>query len=239
MASLLVSPTRLAAGFTPSQSSYLTPNQHQKQRSEIGVTTTISTAVEKIADLFGNSKADRINDEERNSYAQNLLSTCIRFGQVGSKLTQEQRSEIDGIAISLSAYSDDSPAKLPLIGDHDLIYSASPGGSSGAIGPLTGKVTQSFLDDVKFINRVELFHGVVKFELNAEREVLDGSRIRVIFRETAFFLFGNEVARKDVKGSGVWKYEFGGIVKNDENKEEKLFLRVLKTPSTFVIVQRV
>lgn len=237
IAFLLAPLAQLAVGFTPSRPSELS-NQGQKQFSELGVISTMTTAIEKITVSFNASKTNNINQKERNDYAKSLLSTCKKFGRVGSKLTQEQRSEIDGIATSLSAYSDDSPAKLPLIGNHDLIYSASPGGSSGAFGPLTGKVTQSFLGDVKFINRLELFNGIVKIELNAEREVLDGSTIRVVFRETAFYLFGNEVARKEVKGSGVWKYQFGGIVDSNENEEEKLFLRVLKTPSTFVIAQR-
>jgi len=98
-----------------------------------------------------------------------------------------------------------------------------------------GKVTQSFLDDVRFINRVELFGGIVKVELNAEREVLDESRIRVKFKETAFYVFGNEVKRGEVKGSGVWNYKFSGSVNVGG---ERMRLRVMQTPSTFVIVQK-
>mmetsp|Transcript_13866 Transcript_13866/g.26436 ORF Transcript_13866/g.26436 Transcript_13866/m.26436 type:complete len:240 (+) Transcript_13866:160-879(+) len=170
-----------------------------------------------------------------NDLATKLLATCAEYGQIGSKLTENQRSTVDDLASSLSSYSDPAPAQIDLRGTHELIYSAAPGGSSGALGPLVGKVSQTFLDDVRFINRVELFGGIVKIELYAERKVLDESRIRVKFKETVFSLFGNEVKRGDVKGSGVWNYKFSGLVNVDG---EKMLLRVMETPSTFVIVQR-
>ena len=114
--------------------------------------------------------------------------------------------------------------------------SAFPDRSSGALGPFVGKVTQSFLNDIQFINRVELCNGILKVELNAGREVLDSSRIRVNFKETTLYVFGKEVARKEANEVGVWKYEFGGAVTNGEEGDE-LFLCVLKTPSAFVIAQ--
>ena len=77
--------------------------------------------------------------------------------------------------------------------------------------------------------------GPLKIELNANRKVLDEKRIRVMFKETAFYLFGKEVKRGEVKGAGVWDYLFSGnVVVNGE----RMFLRVLKTPSTFVIAQK-
>jgi hypothetical protein len=88
---------------------------------------------------------------------------------------------------------------------------------------------------VRYINRVELFGGLVKVELNADRQVLSESKVRVKFRETAFYILGNEVKRGEAKGSGVWDYIFSGIVNVDG---EEMLLRVMKTPSTFVIVQR-
>ena len=130
---------------------------------------------------------------------------------------------------------------LPMQADpaQGMPYSASPGGSSGAIGPFVGRVTQSFLDEEKFINRVELLNGAFKIELNAERKVLDDTRIRVMFKETVVSLFGKELIRKNVKGQGVWKCEFAGTVNLELNgNSETVFLRVLKTPSTFVIAQK-
>lgn len=210
-------------------------------------TKSSSTVFEKISNVFSKVNNNNNNEIEKNNAATQLLTTCRNYGQIGSKLTEDQRTEIDTIVSSLSQYSDPSPAKIPLTSNngerHELIYSAAPGGSSGAIGPLVGKVSQSFLNETQFINRVELLNGVFKIELHAERKVLDDSRIRVVFKETAVSVFGREVVRKEAKGSGVWKYEFGGLVnvpKNGgrEGEEEVLFMRVLKTPSTFVIVQR-
>ena len=77
--------------------------------------------------------------------------------------------------------------------------------------------------------------GPLKIELNANRKVLDEKRIRVMFKETAFYLFGKEVKRGEVKGAGVWDYQFSGSVTVNG---ERMFLRVLKTPSTFVIAQK-
>ena len=116
-----------------------------------------------------------------------------------------------------------------------MVYSASPGGSSGAVGPFVGKVSQSFLNEDQFINRVELLGGIVKVELNADRKVLDGKRIRVKFRETVISLFGKEVKRGEAKGAGIWDHVFS---KSVNVNGEKMLLRILKTPSTFIIVQK-
>ena len=85
-------------------------------------------------------------------------------------------------SLAFVSKSSPSPAKIDLKGKHELVYSASPSASSGALGPLTGKVTQSFLDETMFINRVEFFGGIAKIELYAERKVLDDNKIRVKFR---------------------------------------------------------
>jgi len=176
---------------------------------------------------------------KKNELASKLLNTCAEYGQIGAKLTEEQRAVIDNLALSLAPYSDSVPAQFDkehLRGRHELIYSASQGASSGAIGPLVGTVSQSFLDEVRYINRVELFGGLVKIELNAQRELLSDNKVGVKFVETAFYLFGMEVKRGEANGSGIWDYIFSGHVNIDGG--EKMLLRVMKTPSTFVIVQR-
>ena len=202
------------------------------------------------------------NEDGTNEAASRLLKTCAEYGRVGSKLTDDQRATVDDLAYALGQYSDRAPARFDqlLRGRHELIYSASPGASSGALGPLVGTVSQSFVDEVRlffargcvilhtsnrfptpfgdqvrYINRVELFGGLFRVELNAERELLSESKVRVKFRETAFYLLGNEVKRGEANGSGVWDYIFSGFVNVDG---EKMLLRVMKTPSTFVIVQR-
>ena len=201
-----------------------------------------------------------VTNKEASRPAAKLIETCRNYGQVGSLLSEQQRSEIESLAgrredfiqlastsrilvsrlthllpDALSPFSDDCPARKALTGQHELVYSASPSASSGKLGPFTGGVTQSFLDDSRFINRVELFGGLAKVELNAERKVVDDTRIKVFFKRTDFFLFGNEVKSGEVKGAGVWDYKFSGIV---EVNGERLLLRVMDTPSLFVIIQR-
>jgi len=218
--------TTLVSGFTGfSPASLTTSRSNALQQSVISAEDTDTKTTLKIG-----------NDEERNNIAEKLLTTCAGYGQVGSKLTEEERSIIDDIAASLGSSSSPSPAKIELSGKHELIYSASPSASSGALGPLTGKVTQSFLDEAMFINRVEFFAGAFKIELYAERKVLDDTRIRVKFKETVISVLGKEVKRFEAKGSGIWDYVFAGSITKPSG--EKMLLRVMKTPSTFVIVQR-
>ena len=231
---------------TPSTNGFVSQSICKKRignvRSPLYAVESPASFVSGVIEKFnlGNIISTGNGDGARDDLANQLINKCKELGQVGSKLSEEERDSIDEIANLLSAFSDSSPAKFELQGDHDLIYSASPGGSSGAIGPFVGKVTQTFLDEEKFINRVELLNGAFKVELNAERKVLDDTRIRVMFKQTAVSLLGKEVVRKDVKGQGVWKCDFAGIVnlEKPDGEVERVFLRVLKTPSTFVIVQR-
>lgn len=230
-----------AVGFAPPNagSRFACPTQLHAVESP---TSFFSDIVKKF-NQRNTSASDDNGHSSRDSLANQLITRCKQLGQVGSKLSEEDRESIDDIANMLSAFSDSSPARFDLRGNHDLVYSASPGGSSGAIGPFVGKVTQSFLDEEEFINRVELLNGAFKVELNAGRKILDDTRIRVMFKQTSVYLFGNEVARKDVKGQGVWSCDFAGIVNlpkenGFDGETEEVFLRVLKTPSTFVIVQK-
>ena len=98
--------------------------------------------------------------------------------------------------------------------------------------------THRSLFDCTYVTKVKnilVIRIIVKIELNAERKVLDDTRLRVMFKETAFYIFGNEVKRGEVKGAGAWDYIYSGTVNVDG---EKMLLRVLKTPSTFVIAQK-
>ena len=129
--------TALVSGFTGSSVTTCRSNK------------VVLSAEQSVTAPYANTKStsDTIDDEKRNNIATKLLTTCAEYGQVGSKLTEEERSIIDDIAASLSPSTSPSPAKIALSGKHELIYSASPSASSGALGPLTGKVTQSFLDE--------------------------------------------------------------------------------------------
>jgi len=151
-----------------------------------------------------------------------LLAACKDTPKNGVGATQAQQDNVWAAALTLQNECLAQPARKPLLGVWELAYSTNEGGSSGKLGPFVGDVTQTFLDDRRFINAVEL--GPLRVALEAEREVVDDTRIRVSFREMAFSLLGMELFRKPAKGKGVWEQCYV-----DSN------LRVMKTPSVFVL----
>ena len=167
---------------------------------------------------------------------EDLLSVARKVGPVGSLASEEERGQVMELAKSLlSVKGDSSPAKAPLRGVHDLVYSAAPGGSSGRLfGPVYGKVTQEFLDDNEtFINAVKI--GPIEISLQAQRIVKDDRTNVVKFRKSRVKVFGNTVVEKDISGGGTWKYLYMGKVKGEDGKLR--LVRVMETPSLFVIEQ--
>lgn len=155
---------------------------------------------------------------------QALVATCQSAPPNGVGASDEEIAAVEAAIQELEPFCQKAPAQAPLTGAYDLLFCTAKGGSNGKVGPFVGKVTQTFVDELRFINAVELFGGAVKISLFAEREVLDDTRIRVTFREMAAQLFGNELTRKSIEGSGVWKQRFV----DDE-------LRVMMTPSIFIL----
>ena len=169
-----------------------------------------------------------------NKLAWELIDKAESVGQIGAKALESDQVEIAALAEKLASKSRTrNIARIKLSGAHQLMYSTSPGGSSGAIGPFVGKVTQRFVNDENFINAVEL--GPLNIELNAVRSVLDGLRIKVKFEETVVKFFGVEVSRSSTKGQGIWKHIFVGEVQRGNDRR---LLRVMETPSLFIIQQK-
>ena len=163
--------------------------------------------------------------------AASLIKAAARAGTVGTDANEADRSAVEAAAEALRGQGAREPARVPLRGTYELLYSGSPGGSSGKLGPFTGVVTQIIKGETDFINRVEL--GPLQVSLAAQREVLDGERIRVTFVETVVRLWGREVLRKPTSGAGVWKQAFV-----DEGGDGSATLRVMQTPSWFVLKQK-
>ena len=175
--------------------------------------------------------------EDRDAMMQNFLVQARKLGPVGIDRTEEERLELLTNARAIAKFSDPSPAQYPLSGVHSMVYSAAPGSSSGKLfGPVNGKVLQEYVDDVTFINSVEL--GPLKIALHAERTVMDDSQIKVTFKETSISLFGSIVANKKFENNrgGVWKYLFIGEVMDPAQGQRKL-VRVMETPSLFILEQ--
>lgn len=183
--------------------------------------------------LFQRTDESVAGNTLRDEKVMTFVERARALGPVGMDRTEEERAELVSVAkTEIAKLSDKKPARVPLSGLHKLIYSASPGGSSGKVGPFTGKVTQEFVDDKTFINAVEL--GPLKISLRAEREVKSDTAIKVTFYETTVTLFGMKVTSKTIDNSGgVWKYLFSGVVQTPSGKRK--LVRVLETPSLFVL----
>lgn len=139
---------------------------------------------------------------------------------------------MDMAAQALTPLSDSKkPARYPLKGVHNLVYTAAPGASSGKIGPFVGTVSQFFPDDETFYNRVDF--GPLQIALRAKREVKNDDTIKVSFLETSVSLFGKTLKTSPSGGGGVWKVKFVGTYQ-DEGGREKL-VRIMETPSLFVL----
>ena len=89
------------------------------------------------------------------------------------------------------------------------------------------------MDEASFINQVSLFGGALVVQLHAQREVIGDDSIRVDFVETVFSLFGQEVRRQPTTGKGVWKQLYV-----EAAADGSAALRVMRTPSLFVLRQR-
>jgi hypothetical protein len=171
---------------------------------------------------------------DRDAVVLQIIERARSLGPVGLDCSEEEQASLVEEAKEIAALSDDQPARSQLTGLHNLVYSASPGGSSGKVGPFVGKVTQEFVDDKTFYNAVEF--GPLKISLRAEREVKSDTAIKVTFRETTVTLFGNKVTSKIMENSGgVWKYLFSGVVTSEDGRRK--LVRLMETPSLFVLEQ--
>ena len=146
-----------------------------------------------------------INEVERNDKVLKLIETAGTVGQVGSLATEEEQKLMEEVAEDTFGLSESKPARIPLTGEHKLIYSAAPGASSGRVfGNVVGKVSQFFEDDEIFYNRVNF--GPLQISLRAKREIMNDTTIKVSFLQTSFNLFGKTLKQGDVGGGGG---EFG------------------------------
>ncbi len=95
-------------------------------------------------------------------------------------------------------------------------------------------MTQEFVDEETFINAVQL--GPFKIALRASREIKSDTVIKVSFHQTTVSLFDIPIVNKDIAGGGAWKMMFCGVV-TDATSDRKTLVRIMETPSLFVIEQ--
>ena len=152
---------------------------------------------------------------------------------VGIKASEEAQEAVSAAAEALRGTGAAAPARVPISGTYELLWSMAKGGSNGKVGPFVGAVTQVVVDDENFINQVSLFGGAVVVQLYAKREIIGDNQIRVSFVETVFNVFGKEVKRQPTTGQGVWKQLYV-----EKAEDGSAALRVMRTPSLFVLRQR-
>lgn len=195
-----------------------------RRGSSGGATATPKVDIGAFMDqAFARSKGP--SAEETARVKQELLALCASIPDNGVGASADTQARVEELAQKLARSCPRAPATVPLEGVYDLLYCTSAGGSSGKLGPFVGAVSQTFVDEVNYINAVEL--GPLRVQILATREPVDAAKLRVRFSDLTFSLFGNEVARKQSKGSGVWDT----IYIDDD-------LRVMYTPSLFVLRKR-
>jgi len=139
--------------------------------------------------------------EQRNDKVMKVLTTAGIVGQVGSLASEADQELMEEIAMDAVPLSDAKPARIPLTGEHRLLYSAAKGASSGRVfGNVVGKVSQLFEDDEIFYNRVTF--GPLQIALRAKREIKSDTNIKVSFLETSFKLFGRTIKKAETGGGG-------------------------------------
>jgi hypothetical protein len=202
--------------------------------SRLAPASRFDTTVLRAAAPLQPSTANQV-DPTTSLLVQSLLRLGRQYGPVGDRQPQDVRDRISEIARRLPKSTTAAPARYPLTGTHDLVYSSAEGFSSGKLGPFDGIVQQEFIDDITFRNSVRL--GPLTLTLTATREIRDDETIIVTFRSTTARLFEQTIVSRPITGGGVWKILFTGtIVDEDDDRRTKL-VRVLEAPSLFVLEQ--
>lgn len=214
------------------------------------LTSLSATVVDAIDERYDRTSNNDSTKSPIDDTIQNLLDMARRLGPVGVRNTIEEQERIQSVVTqlkqqlkqdsSVSGIDNANYTDVPLVGVHDLIYSAAPGGSSGKIGPyFYGKVTQTFVNETTFINAVDF--GPLNIALTATRHVKDIITFIVKFQSTTISLFDIPLIEKSIQGTGgIWKLIYTGIVHDDniamkDGKKKLILLWIMETPSLFII----
>jgi hypothetical protein len=213
---------KLTAALTPLQQ----PRQRTRPKSRFSLTPRLSSPTFKSLST------------ERDELLHEVLSFSRAIGPVGVLSPEEDRAKLLELARQLAHYSDTEPARYPLRGVFDLVYSANPGPPSGRlVGPFYGKVTQTFKENgITYINTVQV--GPLEISLRAEKKMKDDWTNVVSFRRFTLQLFGQTIVETDINlEGGQWKYLFLGKLRDSDGLTK--MIRVIETPSLFVLEQPV
>lgn len=197
-----------------------------------------------------NSSTVRVEASLTTSDSSELIQSLLeltRHETDGTRLPTSQRESINDIVKRLEDLSgaccDDGVivdyTSIPLEGEHRTVYIDSER-TPQYVGPFKGTTTQYFTDGEMFQNRLTL--GPFEIALSAKRVTMDESRLKIKFTSTGVNFFGKEMVKKELKGQGVWKMVFVGEVNDhtridDGGKGKKILLRVMRTPSLYILAK--
>ena len=224
--------TRSLVSTTASSTTTLIP--HHKKLNTCS-TTMLKSALDE--------ESTRIKNDDEQQLIQSLLQQIDIAGTDGTKASEEIRKSIMDIVDSIEEMKSNQLEKnmtsVPLSGEHDLLYTDTPN-TPQYIGPFKGKTTQKFIDETSFQNVLSL--GPISFAISADRQIMDGSRIKLFFKGLTISLFGNSVVQKELDAKGVWKFVYYGEVETSTNKDgkdlsKKILLRVMKTPNLYILAK--
>jgi len=207
----------------------------------------INTPSSLQSDTTSTTTIQSNDNSERQSLLKEILQNARSNGPIGIDASESSQSEIVDIADKIKTHSISSPASFQLRGTHSLLYSLAHSvsedgkkkatASSGKLGRFVGKVTQEFPNDKEFRNVVQFLRGFIKIVLSARRKILDDERIRVDFESMAFSIGGVQLMKRKINGGGIWKVLFVGEFEEDDGKTT--LVRLMETPSLFVIAQNI
>lgn len=175
--------------------------------------------------------------QQQEDLIQSLVQQISEAGTDGTKATEEVRkSIIDTVDQIQEINCDTNMTSVPLMGEHVLLYTDTPN-TPQYIGPFKGKTTQRFLNESTFQNVLSL--GPLSLAINADRKVMDGSRIKLLFKGLDITLFGKNVVEKEMDAKGVWKIVYCGeaLIPNNKGLDRRVLLRVMKTPNLYILAK--
>ena len=139
----------------------------------------------------------------------------------GTDLDEHAEAKVKAIVREISARDDSAldPNTIDLAGTNwDLLYSDSPGNSSGKLGPFVGRVTQRFSDErgsgkyenVVRLGPLTLSLAAVAAPVSSEKSDEKNESLRVTFVDLAVDVFGKRALNKPFPPgrAGTWRMAY-------------------------------
>jgi hypothetical protein len=215
--------------------SWVTPFHHRLLKRQMSLIEFSSRSPETDAAL---SFADNNSTTTEQIIIQELLVTARRLGPLGCYASSSDQEYLRTLARQLKdlGAGKSAPGREILSGVFSLIYNDSRGISSGRVFDfLSGRVTQEFITENHYINRLELWNGLCDLSLLAERKIISDFVNNVSFHNITLRVFGQDLYHSNITGGGTWEYLFLGPVRNEQ--DIPVLLRIFFDPYLIILEQ--